>query len=120
MDGFASIMADMSASTIICADDLTTTNTQRMKLVQEKKAANGIIIKPNQIGTLSQTLDAIKLAKEYSWNVIISHRSGETNDDFIADLAYAAEAWGIKLGSPARGERVAKYNRLLEIEQFEI
>jgi enolase len=100
----------------IAGDDLTTTNTDRMEMAQAKKSVNAIIIKPNQIGTITETLNAVRLARQYKWAVVISHRSGETNDDFIADLAYGVAADGFKLGAPARGERIAKYNRLLEIE----
>ena len=101
----------------IAGDDLTTTNTDRMEMAHAKKSVNAIIIKPNQIGTVTETLNAVRLAREYRWAVVVSHRSGETNDDFIADLAYGVAADGFKLGAPARGERVAKYNRLLEIEE---
>jgi enolase len=76
-----------------------------------------MIVKPNQIGTVTEAWDAAMLAKSYGWEVVASHRSGETNDDFIADFAVAIEAFGLKLGAPARGERTAKYNRLLEIER---
>jgi enolase len=100
----------------IAGDDLTTTNTDRMEMAQAKKSVNAIIIKSNQIGTITETLNAVRLARQYKWAVVVSHRSGETNDDFIADLAYGVAADGFKLGAPARGERIAKYNRLLEIE----
>lgn len=99
----------------ICGDDLTTTNILRFKKAEEKNSINAVIIKPNQIGTVSETIEAIKFAKEKSWWVVVSHRSGETNDDLIADLAYGIAADGFKLGAPSRGERIAKYNRLLEI-----
>ena len=75
-----------------------------------------MIIKPNQAGTISETIDVVKYAKEANFKIVVSHRSGETNDDFIADFAVAIGADYAKLGAPARGERVAKYNRLLEIE----
>jgi enolase len=101
----------------IAGDDLTTTNTDRMELAHAKKSTNAIIIKPNQIGSITETLNAVRLARQYGWAVIVSHRSGETNDDFIADFAYGVAADGLKLGAPARGERIAKYNRLLEIEE---
>ena len=106
-----------SAKLWIAGDDLTTTNTDRMEIAYAKKSINAIIIKPNQIGTITETLNAVRLAREYRWAVVVSHRSGETNDDFIADLAYGVAADGFKLGAPARGERIAKYNRLLEIEE---
>jgi enolase len=85
-------------------------------MARAKKSVNAVIIKPNQIGTVTETLNAVRLARQYKWAVVVSHRSGETNDDFIADFAYGVAADGFKLGAPARGERVAKYNRLLEIE----
>ena len=81
------------------------------------KVANSILIKPNQIGTLTETLAAIKLAQDNNYKVIVSHRSGETSDTTIADLAVAVNADFIKTGSVARGERIAKYNRLLNIEE---
>ena len=82
----------------------------------EENAANAILIKPNQIGTLSETLDAVSMAQEKRWGVVMSHRSGETEDPIIADLAVATGCGQIKSGAPCRSERVAKYNRLLEIE----
>jgi enolase len=85
----------------------------------QEKIANAVLIKPNQIGTLTETIEAIKLAQKNKYKVIVSHRSGETADSFIADLAYAIGADYIKTGSLSRGERLAKYNRLLEIEQSE-
>jgi len=101
---------------LLVGDDLFCTDTKRMKMGKEKGAANALIIKPNQIGSIKETVAAIKLAKEYNWNVVISHRSGETEDSFIADLSYAAAADFLKTGAPTRSDRVAKYNRLLEIE----
>lgn len=112
---FAAFMA-ANKKLWIAGDDLTTTNTDRMEMAQAKKSVNAIIIKPNQIGTVTETLNAVRLARQYKWTVVVSHRSGETNDDFIADFAYGVAADGFKLGAPARGERIAKYNRLLEIE----
>jgi enolase len=102
---------------LVVGDDLTVTNPERIKEAYEKKACNGIILKPNQIGTVTETIKAAKLAKEFEWKIIVSHRSGDTCDDFIADLAVGISADFIKSGAPARGERVAKYNRLLRIEQ---
>ncbi|HPO06507.1 MAG TPA: phosphopyruvate hydratase, partial [Candidatus Pacearchaeota archaeon] len=96
-------------------DDLLVTNPARMREAEEKKACNAMILKINQIGTVSEALEAAKLAKEYGWKIIVSHRSGETNDDFIADFAAGISADYIKTGAPARGERVAKYNRLAKI-----
>jgi enolase len=113
---FTTLKTLIGAKTKIVGDDLTVTNIERMKQAHEEKSINGIIIKPNQIGTLSETLEAVRMARYWKWLVVVSHRSGETNDDFISDLAWATGADGIKLGSPARGERILKYNRLLEIE----
>jgi enolase len=102
---------------LVIGDDLTVTNPQRIKQAYKKKACNAVIIKPNQIGTVTETIKAAKLAKEFEWKIIVSHRSGDTCDDFIADLAVGISADFIKSGAPARGERVAKYNRLLRIEE---
>ena len=105
-----------NSSLMIVADDLTVTNTKRLKKAIENKCANAIIIKPNQIGSLTETIDCVKMAQEAGWKIIVSHRSGETCDDFIADLAVAVGADFLKAGSLSRGERLAKYNRLMEIE----
>lgn len=101
----------------IIGDDIFTTNTALLEKGIERKAANGIIIKPDQIGTLTETLRAIKMAKDAQMAIIISHRSGETESTFIADLAVGVGADFIKTGAPSRGERVAKYNQLLRIEE---
>ena len=101
---------------MIVGDDLFVTNSVYLRKGIEKKIANAILIKPNQIGTLTETLDVIKLAQKNNYKIVVSHRSGETEDTFIADLAVGAGAEYIKDGAPARGERVAKYNRLLRIE----
>ena len=100
---------------VIVGDDLLVTNPNRLKIGMQKQAANAILIKLNQIGTVSETIETIKIAKENGWQIVVSHRSGETNDDFIADLAVGIKAAAIKSGAPARGERVAKYNRLMKI-----
>ena len=100
----------------IVGDDLFVTNTERLGKGIHAGAANAILIKLNQIGTLTETLDAIELARDNKYNIVISHRSGETSDDFIADLAVAVNAGQIKTGSLCRSERIAKYNRLLRIE----
>ena len=102
---------------LVIGDDLLATNPKRIKEAKEKNACNAAIIKPNQIGTVTETIAAAKLAKSYGWKIIVSHRSGETRDDFISDLAVGIGADFIKAGAPARGERVAKYNRLLRIEE---
>lgn len=102
---------------IIIGDDLTVTNYQRLKKAISENWCNAIIIKINQVGTLTETLSTVKTAKENNLKIIVSHRSGETNDDFIADLAVGIASDFVKFGAPARGERVAKYNRLLRIYQ---
>jgi len=102
---------------IIVGDDLLTTNTKRLQESINLNAANAAIVKLNQIGTLSETIDFTTLAQKNDYQIIVSHRSGETYDDFIADLSVAVNAEFIKAGAPSRGERVAKYNRLLKIEE---
>lgn len=102
---------------LIITDDLTATNLNRLKIAVEKNSGNAILIKPNQIGTLTETLETAKFARENNWQTVASHRSGETSDDFIADLAIGIGAWGIKAGAPAKPERLAKYARLLKIYQ---
>lgn len=93
------------------------TNFQRIKKAKEKKACNGLILKPNQIGTVTETIMACKEALKNKWQVFVKHRSGETKDDFIADLSVGLGTGFIMAGAPTRGERVAKYNRLLKIEK---
>ena len=117
---FSALRRMLGPKIAVVGDDLTTTNVQRMEKAHANQSVNGVIIKPNQIGTVSEALLAVRLARKYGWAVVVSHRSGETNDDFIADFAYGVGADGFKLGAPARGERVAKYNRLLEIEMSAI
>lgn len=107
---------EMSGSTIIAGDDLIATNPRRLKKAIAEKACNAIIIKPNQLGTISETLQVVKIARDANWKIIVSHRSGETNDTFIADFAVGVASEYAKLGAPARGERVCKYNRLSAIE----
>jgi enolase len=102
----------------IVGDDLLVTNTDRIKEAIEKKLCNSVLIKPNQIGTLTETLKAINLAHQNNMTTMISHRSGDTIDTFISDLAVGVSARYIKSGAPARAERVSKYNRLLEIYYF--
>lgn len=101
----------------LVGDDLFVTNIERLEKGIKNKVANSILIKPNQIGTLTETLNAIKLAKANGYSTVISHRSGETEDTFIADLAVAVNSRYIKAGAPARTDRVAKYNRILNIEE---
>ncbi len=115
-NGFEEIMRQMGQKVLIVADDLTTTNIKRIKEAHNKSACNAVILKPNQIGTVSETIEAGKIAKSFGWKIIVSHRGGETMDDFIADLAAGLQADFIKAGSPAKPERMVKYKRLLEIE----
>lgn len=114
-EGFKEIKKELP-EIVIVGDDLTTTNIKRIKEAHSKDACNGVILKINQIGTVFETILASQLAKEYGWKTIVSHRSGETMDTFIADLAVGLGADFIKSGSPAQEERMVKYNRLLEIE----
>ena len=100
----------------IVGDDLLSTNPERVDKAIKEGACNGILVKPNQVGTVTETISIIKKARDAKWKVIVSHRSGETNDWFIADFAVGVGADYVKFGAPARGERVAKYNRLLAIE----
>ena len=101
----------------IVGDDLFVTNTERIKKGIELKAANAVLIKLNQIGTLTETLDAIQMAHRAGWTAVVSHRSGETEDTTIADISVAVNAGQIKTGAPSRTDRVAKYNQLLRIEE---
>jgi enolase len=105
------------SNVLIIGDDLLVTNPKRIKMAEKKNLCNGTIIKINQIGTVSEAIEAVKLAKSFNWKIVVSHRSGETLDDFIADFSVGIGADFIKAGAPARGERVAKYNRLLRIEE---
>ena len=117
LDGWTQLCATLSKETLIVGDDLTATNPYRLQIALDKKALTGIIIKPNQIGTVIETLAVVEMARQAGLKIIVSHRSGETNDDFIADFAVAVSADYVKFGAPARGERVSKYNRLLQIER---
>jgi enolase len=115
-DSWKKLYAEMSKELIVVGDDLLATNPKRVEKAIQEKACNGAVIKPNQIGTVSETLGVVKAAKDAAWKIVVSHRSGETNDSFIADFAVGIVADYIKSGAPARGERVAKYNRLSAIE----
>lgn len=115
--GWQQLTARVGDRVQIVGDDLFVTNVSRLQRGIDEKAANAILIKLNQIGSLTETLDAIRLAHENGLNTVISHRSGETEDVTIADLAVAVNAGQIKTGAPARSERVAKYNQLLRIEE---
>lgn len=115
--GWIELTKRLGGSVEIVGDDLYTTSMARLQKGISSKASNSILIKPNQVGTLTETLEVIDMAKRSGFVTIISHRSGETEDTFIADLAVAANAGLIKAGAPARGERTAKYNRLLRIAE---
>lgn len=116
-EGWKQLTGELGGRVQLVGDDLFVTNSERLKKGINEECANAVLIKPNQIGTLTETLQTIALAKENGYRTIISHRSGETEDTTIADLAVAVNAGQIKTGAPARAERTAKYNRLLEIEE---
>ena len=114
--GWTALTAKLGNDVQLVGDDLLVTQPEYLERAIEQKAANAILIKPNQVGTVSETLETISIAQKSGFNTVISHRSGETEDTTIADLAVGTNAGQIKAGAPARGERVAKYNRLLHIE----
>ncbi|TFC45514.1 phosphopyruvate hydratase [Cryobacterium sp. TMT1-21] len=116
-DGYVHLTAELGDKVQIVGDDLFVTNPVRLAKGLALGTANSILVKVNQIGTLTETLDAVSLAQRAGYTTVISHRSGETEDTFIADLAVATDAGQIKTGAPARSERVAKYNQLLRIEE---
>jgi enolase len=115
--GFEELTKWIGGSVLIVGDDLTVTNSVMVKKSAEKYLANAMIIKPNQIGTMVETFEAIREARKHEWKIIVSHRSGETMDTFIADLAVGVGAYAIKAGAHTQPERKAKYARLLEIEK---
>ncbi|MBI9011055.1 MAG: phosphopyruvate hydratase [Clostridiales bacterium] len=115
--GFAKLVERVGDKVQVVGDDLFVTNTEYLKMGIEKKSANSILIKLNQIGTLTETLEAIEMAKKAGFTAVVSHRSGETSDDTIADVAVATNAGQIKTGSASRSDRMAKYNQLLRIEE---
>lgn len=116
-EGWGKMMKDVGKTIQIVGDDFLVTNVKRLQKAIDEKAANSILVKLNQIGSLSETLAAIKMAKSVNWTAIISHRSGETEDTTIADLAVAMETGQIKTGSLSRTDRICKYNQLLRIEE---
>jgi enolase len=116
-DGWATLTRTLGTGTQLVGDDLFVTNPQRLQRGIEAGIANSILIKLNQIGTLTETLQTIEMARRAGYTTVISHRSGETEDATIADLAVAVNAGQIKTGSASRGERTAKYNQLLRIEE---
>ena len=115
--GWKLLSQELATKVQLVGDDLFVTNTQRLKEGIKNNVGNSILVKLNQIGTVSETIEVVKLAKVNDYSVVISHRSGETEDTFIADLAVALNAGQIKTGSASRTDRVAKYNRLLRIEE---
>lgn len=116
-ENFSQLTEKIGEKVQIVGDDLFVTNAKRLRKGIKNKACNALLLKPNQIGTLSEAMNVAKLCFENNYAVMVSHRSGETCDDFIADLSVALQCSQIKAGAPARGERIAKYNRLLSIEE---
>jgi enolase len=117
-EGWREMTNDLGKEMLLIGDDLFATNIKRLRQGLKERAANAILIKPNQVGTLTETIECVKLAQSHNYKIMASHRSGETADDFIADLAVAVGAEYIKAGSLSRSERLAKYNRLMEIEDI--
>jgi enolase len=116
-EGWIKLRAALGDKIQLVGDDLFVTNTERIKTGIEKDVCNSVLIKLNQIGSLSETLEAIEMTHKASWTAVVSHRSGETEDTTLADLAVATNAGQIKTGAPSRTDRVAKYNQLLRIEE---
>lgn len=116
-DGWAQLTRRIGDKVQLVGDDLFVTNTKRLDAGIKKKVANAILVKVNQIGTVSEAVEAVEMAQHNAYRAVISHRSGETEDSFIADLAVAMNAGQIKTGAPCRSDRVAKYNQLLRIEE---
>ena len=116
-EDFAGLTARLGSKVKIIGDDIYVTNVERLKKGIQLKSTNAVLIKLNQIGTVTETLNAIMMAKKAKFTVVVSHRSGETEDTFISHLATAVESSFIKTGAPARGERTAKYNELLRIHE---
>ncbi len=115
-EGWKMLNLEIGAKVELVGDDLFVTNVKRIERGIREKAANAVLIKLNQIGTLSETVAAIEMARAAGWGAMVSHRSGETVDSFIADLTVAMATGHLKTGAPCRGERVEKYNQLLRIE----
>jgi len=116
-EGWTGITAALKGKAQVVGDDLTVTNTERIKTAIEKQSCNSLLLKINQIGTITEAVEAAKLCQSKGWSVMVSHRSGETEDTYIADLSVALGCGQIKTGAPCRGERTAKYNQLLRIEE---
>lgn len=115
-DSWQKLSSELASTVLIIGDDLLATNPKRLQKAIAEKSCNAVLVKPNQIGTVTETLQVVKMTRDAGWKVIVSHRSGETNDSFIADFAVGVAADYAKFGAPARGERVSKYNRLSVIE----
>jgi enolase len=118
LDSFRKITAKLGNKICLVGDDIFVTNNARIREGIELGAANSVVIKINQVGTLTAAIEAVRTASSKSWRIIASHRSGETNDDWLADFSVGIGSDGIKAGAPARGERIVKYNRLMQIEQL--
>jgi enolase len=116
-DGWKLLTRRLGSRIQLVGDDIFVTNTRFLQMGIDQGVANAVLIKPNQIGTVSETLECMELARKHNYRCVISHRSGETEDTFIADLAVATSAGQIKSGAPCRSERTAKYNQLIRIEQ---
>ena len=116
-DGWQFLMEKLGSKVQLVGDDLYVTSVDRLSKGISLKVSNSILIKPNQVGTLTETMAAIKMAQQAGWTAVVSHRSGETEDTTIADLAVGLNTGQIKAGAPCRSERTAKYNRLLRIEE---
>jgi len=116
-EAYTALTADIGTNVQIVGDDLLVTNPLRINMASEKSACNALLLKVNQIGSVTEAIDAVKLAKQNGWGVMTSHRSGETEDCYIADLAVGLCTGQIKTGAPCRSERLSKYNQLLRIEE---
>ncbi len=117
IDSWKTITESVNKNIMIVGDDLLATNPERIESAISKKLCNALLVKPNQIGTISEAINVVNIAKNTGWKIIVSHRSGETEDNFIADFAVGVGADYVKFGSPTRGERTAKYNQLLRINE---
>merc|ERR1711907_492072 len=117
-DSWVAMTADVGEPTQIVGDDLTVTNVERVQTAIDKKACNALLLKVNQIGSLTEAINAVKLCKQNGWGVMCSHRSGETEDTTIADIAVGLCCGQIKTGAPCRSDRNAKYNQLMRIEEL--
>ena len=119
-DGWKKLATTLPEQIYLVGDDLITTNKTRLMKAIENQTCSTVLIKPNQIGTITETLEVINISRKNNFNYVVSHRSGETNDDFIADFSVGIQADFVKFGAPSRGERIAKYNRLWTIEREEL